>query len=85
MEFINKITLIERLFHDTVKGEESSEVRKLVETDGALECPTKSLPPFVSSSPAPHLIEEGQPKNAGRSPRDYFCVAVPDEGGGRRG
>ena len=46
----------------------------------------KSLHPFVSSSPAPHLIEEGQPKNAGdEAPRDYFCVTVPDEGGGRRG
>ena len=68
MEFINKNTLIERLFHDTVEGEESSEVLKLVEMDGALECPTKSTPPFVSSSPAPHLCEEGQPKNAGAKP-----------------
>ena len=41
----------------------------------------KSTPPFVSSSPAPHLCEEGQPKNAGRSPRVNFCVSVPDEGG----
>ena len=36
-----------------------------VKNGGALECPTKSLPPFVSSSPVPHLCEEGQPKNAG--------------------
>ena len=24
-------------------------------------------------------------KCGGEAPRDYFCVAVPDEGGGRRG
>ena len=57
----------------------------LFETEGALECPTKSAPPFVSTSPAPHLCEEVQPKNAGAQPPRYFCVSVPDEGGGRRG
>ena len=36
--------------------------------------------PLVSSSPAPRLYEEGQPKNAGRSPCDCLCVAVPDVG-----
>ena len=29
------------------------------------DCPMKSAPPFVSSETAPHLSEEGQPKNAG--------------------
>ena len=46
--------------------------------EGVLECPTKSLPPFVSSSPAPHLIEEGQPKNAGgEAPAIIFVWPSP--------
>ena len=38
----------------------------------------KSTPPFVSSSPAPHLIEEGQPKNAGgEAPAIIFVCPSP--------
>ena len=48
---------------------------------GALECPMKSTFLFVSSEPAPHLIEEGQPKNAGAQPPHCFSASVPDEGG----
>ena len=48
-----------------------------VKTEGALECPTKSTPPFVSSETAPHLIEEGQPKNAGAQPRIVFVCPSP--------
>ena len=44
---------------------------------GALECPTKSTPPFVSSEPAPHLCEEGQPNNAGAQPRIVFACPSP--------
>ena len=46
----------------------------LAKIEGALECPTKSTPPFVSSSTAPHLSEEGQGKNAGAQPRIVLCV-----------
>ena len=63
-----------------MKGKRHHElVHHSIKGPGA-DCPTKSAPPFVSSEPAPHISEEGQPKNAGRSPRDYFCVSVPDEG-----
>ena len=33
----------------------------------------KSAPPFVSTSPAPHLCEEGQPKNAGAARIIFVC------------
>ena len=33
----------------------------------------KSAPPFVSTSPAPHLCEEGQPKNAGEALIIFVC------------
>ena len=59
--------------------------RKRVGRWGPFRSPSRSSPPITSSSPAPRLCEEGQPKNAGAKPRDYFCVSVPDEGGGRRG
>ena len=42
------------------------------------DCPMKSTPPFVSSSPAPHLIEEGQPKNTGgEAPAIIFVWPSP--------
>ena len=46
------------------------------------DCPTKSAPPFVSSSPAPHLSEEGQPKNAGAQPPRLFLCVRPRRGWG---
>ena len=46
-------------------------------TKGALECPMRSSPPITSSSPAPHLCEEGQPKNAGAQPRIVFACPSP--------
>ena len=49
--------------------------------EGAHDCPMKSLPPFVSSEPAPHLCEEGQPKNCGgEAPAIIFVCPSPDEG-----
>ena len=39
----------------------------------AHDCPMKSAPPFVSTSPAPHLCEEGQPKNAGEARIIFVC------------
>ena len=41
------------------------------------DCPTKSLPSFVSSSLAPHLCEEGQPINAGAQPPHCFGCPSP--------
>ena len=37
----------------------------------------KTTHPFVSSSPAPHFIEEGQPKNAGWDPALIFVCPSP--------
>ena len=74
MEFL---LLSEHFFHCFGSEERLLMCPQTQKIEGALECPTKSLPPLVSSETAPHLCEEGQPKNAGAKPAIIFVCPSP--------